>query len=105
MKKSRANGWLIGWAVVGWLAGPAALAQRFQLSGQVLDQQSRQPIEYANVSVWANDSVLVAGTVTDGQGKFRFKDLAANFGQFASSRHSKGWRSGRSVCGPGTRPS
>jgi outer membrane receptor protein involved in Fe transport len=73
--------WVVGWVMVGFLAGPAALAQRFQLSGQVLDQQSRQPIEYANVSVWANDSVLVAGTVTDGQGKFSFRDLAANFAQ------------------------
>lgn len=52
-----------------------AFAQKVALSGQVLDKATNQPIEYANVSVWKKDSVLITGTVTDPQGRFRFNDL------------------------------
>jgi outer membrane receptor for ferrienterochelin and colicins len=60
------------------LFSTAIFAQKTSFSGQILDKNTKQAIEYANVSVWRPDSTLIAGTVTDAQGRFTLKDLIAN---------------------------
>ena len=50
-------------------------AQRTTVSGQVLDQESAQAIEYASVALYQlPDSNLVAGVITDLEGKFSLKE-------------------------------
>ncbi len=51
---------------------------QFRLTGQVLDVQTQQPIEYASVTVRAkSDSTLLYGTVTDSLGFFVIDGQAA----------------------------
>jgi outer membrane receptor for ferrienterochelin and colicins len=57
----------IFWAV--FVSFPA-LAQSITFVGQVRDRQTNQPVEYATVSVWSRDSVLLTGTVTNASGEF-----------------------------------
>ncbi|KAF0152532.1 MAG: Outer membrane receptor protein [Ignavibacteria bacterium] len=56
-------------------APPGAMQQQFQLAGKVtgkvLDAQSNQPIEYANVVIYRwKDSTVANGTVTNAEGNF-----------------------------------
>ncbi|MCD4664709.1 MAG: carboxypeptidase-like regulatory domain-containing protein, partial [Bacteroidales bacterium] len=46
------------------------------ISGQILDKQTNEPLEYANVIVFkVKDSLMVSGTVTGAQGKFSIESL------------------------------
>lgn len=58
--------------LTGWLgvASSALFAQGLTLRGQVVDQATKQPVEYATVALWSRDSVLLTGTTTDGRGQF-----------------------------------
>jgi hypothetical protein len=47
-----------------------------EISGLVLDQISRTPVEYASVAIYHGiDSTLAAGTITDRAGRFRFQPI------------------------------
>jgi len=71
---------LLGAAVLG---APPAHAQDQEgptgmLTGQVIDDQTDQPLEGATVALWretAGDSTLVTGTVTGPEGRFRFEEV------------------------------
>jgi len=48
------------------------------LTGQVVDEQTDEPLEGATVALWretAEDSTLVTGTVTGPDGRFRFEEV------------------------------
>lgn len=62
---------------LGWMgvAMPALFAQSLTLRGQVLDQATNQPVEYATVALWSRDSVLLTGTTTDGRGQFQLAGI------------------------------
>jgi len=53
------------------LGGSAARAQLVTVAGQVLDDESRQPIEFATIYMKENGH----WAVTDAQGQFRIKDI------------------------------
>ncbi|MHA8062953.1 TonB-dependent receptor [Aquirufa aurantiipilula] len=55
-----------------------AFSQGKTISGQLIDQQSRQKIEFANVSLWKKDSTVWKGTLSDTLGKFVFTEVPAN---------------------------
>lgn len=47
---------------------------RVFLTGRILDEQSKEPIEYSSISILqAKDSVLIAGTVTNEEGIFQIE--------------------------------
>ncbi|MBK5722092.1 carboxypeptidase-like regulatory domain-containing protein [Dysgonomonas sp. Marseille-P4677] len=52
--------------------------QTINLSGRVLSQKSQVPIEFANITLSKQDSVLLDGTITDSIGYFEFKNLASD---------------------------
>jgi len=69
---------------VGVLAGADAVVAQEQegptgmLTGQVVDDQTDEPLEGATVALWretAEDSTLVTGTVTGADGAFRFEEV------------------------------
>lgn len=45
-------------------------AQELTIKGKVLDDATKQPIAYASVELWSNDSVLLTGVATDKEGRF-----------------------------------
>ena len=55
-------------ALVGLLLG-AALTHAQNLTGKVVDEKN-EPLAYANVILQTEDSVFLAGTTTDLDGKF-----------------------------------
>ncbi|MFY9159913.1 TonB-dependent receptor domain-containing protein [Aquirufa ecclesiirivi] len=54
------------------------VSQGNTISGKLIDQQSRQKIEFANVSLWKKDSTVWKGTLSDTLGKFVFSDVPVN---------------------------
>lgn len=52
--------------------------QTINLSGRVLSQKSQAPIEFANITLSKQDSILLEGTITDSIGNFEFKNLASD---------------------------
>ena len=50
-------------------------AQNLILEGKVRDDQTAQPVSFANVEIWTEDAKAIAGTVTDEKGSFSFKSL------------------------------
>ncbi|MHA8072193.1 TonB-dependent receptor domain-containing protein [Aquirufa ecclesiirivi] len=54
------------------------VSQGNTISGKLIDQQSRQKIEFANVSLWKKDSTVWKGTLSDTLGKFVFSDVPMN---------------------------
>ena len=52
--------------------------QLSQYQGFVFDSETKKPIEFASVSVLGKDSSIVAGTVTDENGKFQVKSERGN---------------------------
>jgi len=47
-----------------------------KVSGQILDAQSNEPLEYATIAIMRErDSTLVTGTITDKSGNFRITDI------------------------------
>ena len=56
-----------------WAQAPAG---KYTLSGRVIDSATKQPVEYAAVSVFRTGQTDVAGGImTDGKGKFSIPDL------------------------------
>lgn len=48
------------------------------LAGRVLDRANQSPVEYASVALFSSgDSTLVAGAVTDVEGRFELRDIVA----------------------------
>lgn len=58
------------------MAHLSSLAQAITFVGQVRDGQTKQPVEYATVSVWSRDSVLLTGAVTNAAGEFTVTGVA-----------------------------
>lgn len=55
----------------------ASFAQKSTISGLVLDQKSAEPIEYASIALYQlPDSALIAGVVTDVEGRFSMKQAS-----------------------------
>jgi outer membrane receptor protein involved in Fe transport len=53
-------------------------AQKGQISGRVIDEQSKEAMLYVTVSVHnLSDTSLVTGGITDGEGKFKLTDIPA----------------------------
>ncbi|HNP06216.1 MAG TPA: TonB-dependent receptor [Cyclobacteriaceae bacterium] len=54
--------------------------QTFRVEGNVLDDESKKPLEYANASILSqSDSSLVGGATTDASGKFAINAKAGEF--------------------------
>jgi outer membrane receptor protein involved in Fe transport len=51
-------------------ASPAPDAERGKLTGRVVEEEQNQPLEFATISVYSPDSVLVTGGVTSADGTF-----------------------------------
>lgn len=66
------------WLCACFLLTTAMSAQK-KITGQILHSSSKQPIEYATVSVFSLDSVLVDGTVTDANGQFLLSLKKGNY--------------------------
>lgn len=61
--------------------GSGNTAKEGIISGQILDKQTNEPLEYANVIVFkVKDSLMVSGSVTNTQGKFSIEKLS--FGNY-----------------------
>ena len=52
--------------------------QLSQYQGFVFDSETKKPIEFASVSILSKDSAILAGTVTDVNGKFQIKSERGN---------------------------
>ncbi len=48
------------------------------ISGTVRDEKTGKAIQFANVSLWKNDSTVFQGTLSDTLGKFSFKKIPGN---------------------------
>ena len=60
-----------------WNAMADGLPDGGQVRGMVIDQNSKQPIEFATIALFnAIDSSLVTGTITDTEGKFHATKIA-----------------------------
>ena len=72
---------LLGIGALGAVDGAVAQEQEGptgMLSGQVVDEQTEEPLEGATVALWretAEDSTLVTGAVTGPDGQFRFEEV------------------------------
>jgi outer membrane receptor protein involved in Fe transport len=63
---------LLGWLTLSApLLATALPATALSVSGRVLEAASGQPLEYATVSLYALDSTVADGGITDGQGQFQ----------------------------------
>lgn len=59
---------------------PGGAGDFFNFSGQILDESTGEPLEFATVSVFnPSDSSLVKGTVTDVEGKFKMMLRAGSY--------------------------
>ncbi|MCE5179306.1 MAG: carboxypeptidase-like regulatory domain-containing protein [Porphyromonadaceae bacterium] len=54
-----------------------AFGQKLSISGRVLNQNSQDPVEYANVVLLKQDSTFLQGTTTDSIGGFSLNNLRA----------------------------
>lgn len=72
---------LIFLSVSGFADDPTSEMKRGILKGFVFDQNEKQPLEYATISVIKNrDNTIANGTITDETGFFKIKDM--DFGMF-----------------------
>ncbi len=55
-----------------------AFGQSNNITGRILDQSTKEPIEYANVTLFRQDSVFIEGTVSDTIGRFGFTNLISD---------------------------
>ena len=53
--------------------GAEALAVKFDLSGRIIDSDYNIPLEFATISAYDRENVLVTGASTDSTGKFLFR--------------------------------
>jgi len=51
------------------------LFSAYNVSGRVIDAESVEPIDFVNVALFSQDSVLISGAITDENGAFRFSRL------------------------------
>ncbi|MES2732854.1 MAG: TonB-dependent receptor [Bacteroidota bacterium] len=67
---------ILTFVIVFFALLPQAVAQSASVGGSVVEQSTKQPIEFSSVALYrTSDSSLVAGTVTDAAGKFVLKNL------------------------------
>ena len=64
------------------------------LSGRVVDSESVEPLDFVNVALFSQDSILISGAITDENGVFRFSRLAAGnyFIQISFVGYETYWR-------------
>lgn len=55
--------------------GMDMFGQSVAISGRILNQDSRKPVEYASVAIFREDSLFVKGAVTDSVGRFDLPDI------------------------------
>ena len=55
-----------------------AFGQSNNITGRILDQSTKEPIEYANVTLFRQDSVFIEGTASDTIGRFGFTNLISD---------------------------
>ena len=56
------------------LVSPVCLmAQKFMVSGQVTNDKTKEPVEFATAALLRTDSIVVSGVMTDAKGDFRIK--------------------------------
>ena len=55
-----------------------AFGQSNNITGRILDQSTKEPVEYANVTLFRQDSVFIEGTVSDTIGRFGFTNLISD---------------------------
>jgi len=63
----------------GSLTAPFLSAQNLSLKGTIVAGATAEPLEYTTVTAFTADSVLVDGTVTDGDGAFRLELERGNY--------------------------
>ena len=56
--------------ILGW-------AQQYIVSGKIIDEQTKEPVEIATAALLRADSTLVVGAMSDEQGAFRLNARAA----------------------------
>lgn len=61
--------------ILGALSLCISLTAANKITGRVTDESSNQNIEYANVSLLAQDSTFIVGAATDGNGDFLLKEV------------------------------
>lgn len=62
-----------------FLTSHLIVAQDHSVAGKVIEQASKEPIEYASVGLYsAKDSSLIDGTITDAAGQFTIKTKASS---------------------------
>lgn len=74
--KQRFTAWY--WLIPILLNSLTGWTQSIIINGKVVNQATRQPIAFATVSVWSQDSVFLQGTTTDEQGAFRLPSADRN---------------------------
>ncbi len=52
---------------------PGSAANTVKITGQVIEQETKQPLEFANVIIQTPDNVTVSGGLTDASGKFNLE--------------------------------
>ena len=67
------------WIVFIWMSLIVQYASGQDLKGEVVDERSNA-IPFANVALYSEDSMFVAGTVTDEAGAFELNDTIAKRG-------------------------
>jgi outer membrane receptor protein involved in Fe transport len=60
------------WSCSGVLGQAAVPESKGEVRGRVVDASLNTPLEFATISVYSEDSVLVTGGITDQDGAFRF---------------------------------
>lgn len=55
-----------------------AFGQSNNITGRILDQSTKEPVEYANVTLFRQDSVFIEGTVSDTIGRFGFTNIISD---------------------------
>lgn len=61
--------------ILGLLLLCISLKAANRVSGKVTDESTNQGIEYANVSLMAQDSTFITGVATDSEGNFLLKEV------------------------------
>ena len=65
-----------------------AFGQSNNITGRILDQSTKEPVEYANVTLFRQDSVFIEGTVSDTIGRFGFTNLISDDYVFIHIAHA-----------------
>lgn len=60
--------------VIGLFMIPQVYAQ-YQITGRIMQEGKESALEFANVTISTDDSVFIAGTISDPKGRFQFKNM------------------------------